>query len=190
MVDLGDTPIVDVMTTDVQLLHGETTLREAFATLEDYGISGAPVVDEAGQVIGVFSLADLGRRETEVEEGESPRATSYFKLNITERLPVLADAYDSEHYGRDTVGDWMSTDIKAMPPAATVRDAAEMMTREGIHRVLVMEGKTLRGVVTALDLVSLIAETPARLPVREAPRPARHKKTHRAPAKKPRKRSA
>lgn len=157
MVELRERPVADVMATDVLVLHADATLREAITMLDDEGVSGAPVVDEAGQLVGVFSLSDLARHDAELEEGEGPRGTSYFKLSFTQSIPVATAVHDAER-----VSDWMSTDVKALPPGATVGDAARLMTDEGIHRVLILDGKAIRGIVSTLDLVALIAAEPER----------------------------
>ena len=57
----------------------------------------------------------------------------------------------------------MSKDVLAIPASTTLRDAtaadaARIMVDEGIHRVLVMDGKKILGIVTALDLVPLLAD--------------------------------
>src|SRR5262245_61631298 len=49
----------DVMTRDVLTLPGNVTAEEAAARLRVHGITGAPVVDAQGRVIGVLSLTDL-----------------------------------------------------------------------------------------------------------------------------------
>src|SRR5262249_35320207 len=135
MADLEDTPVSEIMTTEVLTLHGNATLAEGIATLRDYGVGGAPVVDEVGDCKGVFSLTDVARRDTEVEEGESPHAASYFNFGVTEKLSLETEDYDPELFDRETVGDWMSPEIKSVTPTTPVTRAARIMVEEGIHRL-------------------------------------------------------
>lgn len=52
----------------------------------------------------------------------------------------------------DSVGQVMSRRVVALPPSADLSDAAAVMEREHVHRVLVMEGNTLYGIVSSLDV--------------------------------------
>jgi CBS domain-containing protein len=69
---------------------------------------------------------------------------------------VNAAAWDllSEH----TVAEAMSRSVVAMAPAADVRAAAGAMQRARSHRVLVMEGSRLVGIVSALDIAHAVAQ--------------------------------
>lgn len=53
----------DIMTRDVVTLSPETPVEEAQDALLHYRIHGAPVVDEADQMIGMVSFVDLSARE-------------------------------------------------------------------------------------------------------------------------------
>ncbi len=195
MEDTKKMPVSAIMSDDVLSLYANATLEDAIGSLRDYGVSGAPVLDEGGEVIGVFSLADLARRDSEVEEGEAPRATSYFNYGLGEKLSLTAEDYDPEVFDRETVGDWMSPEIKSVTPDTTVAEVARTMVEEGVHRLVVTEGKKLRGIVTTFDVVRLLAELPEaeaaekrapkavakRVPARSAPKArARKRSTSRA----------
>ena len=56
--------VAELMTTDVVTVGPETTLKEAAAILSEKGISGLPVIDAEGSVIGVFSEGDVVFRES------------------------------------------------------------------------------------------------------------------------------
>jgi CBS domain-containing protein len=57
-----------------------------------------------------------------------------------------------------TVDEAMSRNIVALPPDVDVTQAAEVMQRLGIHRVLVMEGERLVGIVSARDVANAVAQ--------------------------------
>jgi CBS domain-containing protein len=186
VLDPRKTPVAEIMSREVLTLYDSATLQEAVATLRDYGVSGAPVTDEAGECVGVFSLADLARRAEEVEEGEAPRAGSAFNIDLGERGTLPEEDYDPELLGRETVGDWMSRDIQSVTPETTIARAARKMVEEGIHRLVVLEGKTMRGILTTFDLVRIFAG----LPSAEAEGPARKPRAKKARSTKTRRRSA
>jgi CBS domain-containing protein len=159
VIDPRKATVAEVMTTEVTTLDPDDTIEAALATLSDDGISGAPVVDSLGNCVGVFSIQDLARRDAEVQEGEAPPPHGWYNLGaLADPLRRSADERDPGAYARDVVGDWMTREVKAVAPGASVSETARLMSDLGIHRLLVMEGKTLRGLVSALDLVRLLAD--------------------------------
>ena len=59
MVDLGDIRVHDVMRTDVVALDADAPIREAVRTLEELHLHAAPVIDDAGRLLGVLSASDI-----------------------------------------------------------------------------------------------------------------------------------
>jgi hypothetical protein len=57
-----------------------------------------------------------------------------------------------------TVSEAMSRRVAALTPDASVRTAADVMQRSGVHRVLVMDGAKLAGIVSALDIANAVAQ--------------------------------
>jgi CBS domain-containing protein len=187
MLDPSKTPVAEIMSRDVLTLYATATLKDAIETLRDGGVSGAPVVDEGGECVGVFSLADLARRDDETEEGEAPRAGSYFNFGIGEKLALPDEDYDPELFDRETVGDWMSTEIKWITPTTSIAQAAKAMVEDAIHRLVVLDGKAICGILTTIDIVRIFAGLPA-----EAKKPApkaRPKKARRSPVRRNSKRT-
>lgn len=131
----------DIMTTDVATATPDMTLREAMSLLSDKHISGAPVV-EGSKVVGVFSATDL---LVYIAELDSAQRSLTFRRQQTP-LEEL------------TVSEVMTRAVKSLPPDASVELAAAFMQRAQIHRVLVMEGPHLVGIVTTTDLAKAVAE--------------------------------
>jgi CBS domain-containing protein len=174
----------DIVTRDVVTLDPEMTLRDALDILAARHISGAPVV-EGDRVVGVFSATDVIEFLTTTpavpdiadsdEEGE-PRAladredaaaeagAAYFidfwsdaGADVAERFhDTGAAAWDllAEH----TVGEAMSRSLVAFGPGADARAAADAMQRTHAHRVLVIDGDRLAGIVSALDIARAVAQ--------------------------------
>jgi CBS domain-containing protein len=95
-------------------------------------------------------------------EGGTP--ASYYREAWTE-LPaeaseVLASPAGPEWAALDehTVGEAMNTSVIALGPDADVTEAAKLMERFGIHRVLVLDGTRLVGLVSALDVAEAAAD--------------------------------
>lgn len=148
----------DLMQTDVLTLRPDDTVESAIAALEEYHVSGAPVVDDSGRTLGVLSASDIARRE-HVEGGRlsvDRGAASYDDEDDDE-------VYDGEDYspevlGRARIQDWMSPGFVSVAPDATLVSICRTMMEESIHRVFVVDDGKLRGVVSTTDLVRLIAE--------------------------------
>ncbi len=173
----------DIMTPEVVTLDPEMTLRDALEILTGRHISGAPVV-EGGRIVGVFSAMDAieflattpgvpdvasTQDEGDAEDPQEPTdmdadaPAAYFVdfwsdagADVGERFrDVGTAAWDllAEH----TVSEAMSRRAAALTPDASVRAAADVMQRTGVHRVLVMDGTKLAGIVSALDIANAVA---------------------------------
>jgi CBS domain-containing protein len=145
----------DVMQANVLAVPPELTL----AALEDFllskRISGAPVVED-GKVIGIVSRSDVVRclsLERSLSGLVADGLASPEEPASSVRLPTDVEERLTAH----TVRDAMVVDPVVVPPDAPIADVARLLHERHIHRVLVTEGATLRGVISTLDLVRLIA---------------------------------
>ena len=157
----------DLMRTRVITLKTNASIREAIETFEEYRISGAPVENEGGRLVGVLSAFDIAKSEHIADGGvRTSRGGYYFSNPLGEEFEEAGeddtefygkDDYSDELLGNDTVGDWMTPDVISIGPDATLKDVCELMTAEGIHRVLVMEGDKLEGIISTFDVVKFLA---------------------------------
>jgi CBS domain-containing protein len=174
----------DIMTPDVATLDPEMSLRDALEILVARHISGAPVV-EGGRIVGMFSATDVIEflattpgvpdvvdaqrdgepsplEEVDAATGDAPAAyfTDFWSdagAAVTERFhDVNTAAWDllAEH----TVSEAMSRTLVVLAPSADARVAADAMQRAHAHRVLVMDGPRLVGIVSALDIARAVAQ--------------------------------
>jgi CBS domain-containing protein len=145
----------DVMQANVLSVPPELSL----AALEDFllskRISGAPVVDD-GKVIGVVSRSDVVRCLS-LERSLSGLIADGLASPEEPASPVRLPADLEERLGAHTVRDAMVVDPVVVAPDAPIAEVARLLHERHIHRVLVTEGGTLRGVISTLDLARLIA---------------------------------
>jgi len=157
-----------VMNADVQTLHEASPIKEAILTLREYNITGAPVVNDSGECIGVFSSTDVLELDAETEERETPVAGSYFNVDPLEEETegyFSREEYDLNVLGRDTVGQRMNSQIQAAAPDSSLERVCQSMLNERIHRVLVMEDRKLLGIISSFDVVRFVAgEASQKLP--------------------------
>jgi CBS domain-containing protein len=134
----------EVMVRNVISVHPDTSLRTATELMLEHGISGLPVVDEAGRLVGMLSKTDLVRHRLD-EDSEA-------SVSLPSGQHVLEGT---------TVEDVMTRQVLTAPAGASLAEAAKIMAIAGVHRVPVVtpEG-ALTGLVTTSDLVRWVAGLP------------------------------
>jgi len=147
----------DFMQRDFISVRPHTPILTAHRLFVDKKIHGAPVVDDRDEVIGVISTIDLLRViRRELEPGRMPTYATYFWDDATESLDHV-DIPESDALWRLRVQDAMTKDVAAVAPDAPLTEVARLMIDRRIHRVLVMTGGKLEGVVTTFDLMFALA---------------------------------
>ena len=165
MFDPAKTKARDIMQRDVVQLHTDASIKSAIETFEEYSISGAPVVNEAGELVGVLSDSDIVKTEHLENEELKLKRTEYYFANPLEELdePYFStEEYSPEVLGEETVGEWMTPHVISVAPEASLSDVCTLMTQERIHRVFVVKEKKLLGVISTLDIVKCLA-TPEKI---------------------------
>jgi hypothetical protein len=112
------------------------------------------------RVLVVEGIENLGDDLSDVEEANLLSMTEDMWEDWTQSQDRGEDADDerSDLLDRRTVEEIMSPEIVSVAPTASVREAASMMRRHAIHRLLVMEGKSLVGIISALDIARAVSE--------------------------------
>ena len=147
-----DTPVTEIMSTDVLAFHRDTSLEEAVSELSRRGISGAPVVDEDGELVGLLDDSDLLLSEARVH---APSAVEILGAYIP--LPGSMDRFRDEvqHALARTVGEIMDPDPPVLEPTATAEDVATAMLERDVSRVpIVGPDRRVVGIVSRGDLVA------------------------------------
>jgi CBS domain-containing protein len=109
--------IGDVMTRDLPTADPRASIRDAASQMRRSGIKALPVCD-GERLVGIVTDWDL-----------------------VEALASEADPADQ------SLADFMSTDLAAVAPDATLTDAAELMAEHEVHHLLVRNGDRLEGMV-------------------------------------------
>lgn len=151
----------DVMNDNVLTVAADWTARELAEFLTDNEISGAPVVDEHGHVIGVVSLSDLARAE--IEDGRlvpDRSGPDYWVRSFDDDLaPEELQGLRVEHEG-PTVRELMNPSVFSVDEETPVSEVARSMIDAKIHRVLVTRGRKIVGIVSTTDLLGLLVDEP------------------------------
>jgi CBS domain-containing protein len=146
--------VKDVMTRAVVTVGPKTPLKDVARLLLDHRISGVPVVDARGAVLGVVSEADFLVKE------EGPEHRRLLAWLTSSRSAARARAAKLEAV---TAGEAMTSPPATIAPTRPVAEAASVMTQRKISRLPVVEAGRLVGIVTRADLVRAYVRSDAEL---------------------------
>jgi CBS-domain-containing membrane protein len=147
----------DVMVSNVVTVGIDATVGEVATILLNNNISGAPVVGEKGELVGIVSEGDLMQRP---EIGTIKRHSWWLELLSNER--GVAAEYIKSHSRK--VADVMTREVITAKPDTPLGDIAAMLERNRIKRVPVVEGSKLVGVVSRANILQALASATKKLP--------------------------
>ena len=145
--------VEEIMTKDVITVSPKTPIHEAAELMIDHGVSGLPVVDDAGSVVGIVSEGDLILRE-------KPRERAPWWRLFFGDAERLAREYQKAH--GMTVGEVMTRSLIAVSPDFPIESAALILDQHRIRRVPVVADGQLLGILSRGDLIKALAKAPAR----------------------------
>jgi CBS domain-containing protein len=144
----------DLMTPDVVTVTPDLSIKAFAELLVSHRISGAPVLDAAGALVGVATESDLIFRDAAVH---LPTVITLLDAYFVLGSPRKHDQELHKLLGQ-TVGEIMSTDLVTVGPEATLQEMATIMHERRRHLLPVVSDGKLIGVVGKADLVRGIAQ--------------------------------
>ena len=143
------------MTREVTWVGPEEPVRDVALTMLERRISGVPVIDAGGRVLGVVSEGDLIRRP-ELETDRAVRGWLSIFVSEEERARDFVKSH-----GR-RAREVMTQPAICVAPGTALDEAVRLMQRHHIKRLLVVEEGKLAGLLTRADLVrALVLRQPA-----------------------------
>ncbi|RBP33824.1 MULTISPECIES: HPP family protein [Marinobacter] len=146
----------EIMTPSIKAVPQNWTMDRLARFLTDNEITGSPVTDDNGEIVGIATLKDItefrwnasrsdtGSRLTPEEEIEARR----LRMAIFEemgKVPV-------------EVRDIMTPIVLSVDEQTPVRDIANIMMREHLHRIFVTSDSRITGIITTYDMLKLISD--------------------------------
>jgi len=127
--------VSELMQRAVKTVSSDAAVNDAVVTLADSHISALPVVDGMGRMVGVVSSTDILTSEAEAEDA-------------TAREALFEDTM---------VRDIMTLHPLTVSRNAEVREAAQQMLYADIHRLFVVDGEQVVGVISTTDIMRAVA---------------------------------
>jgi len=149
----------DVMNPDLITVPADMTVAELAEFLVENEISGVPVEDAEGRLVGVVSLSDVARSLTGRDEAViTHRDSDYYLRSWEERFNAedLAGLRVAE--SDETVGEIMTPSVLAVDEEMPVSRVAAKMIDARIHRLLVTRDRKVVGILSTTDLLGLLAD--------------------------------
>ena len=148
----------DLMNPEVLTVPDDMTVRELARFLVDNDITGAPVEDDAGRLVGVVSVFDIARLLGEDEDD--------FELDEPEEHAAGNGATDPDGLDEELddedddllVEDIMTPAVWSVPEDATVPEVAALMLKEHLHRLVVVREEEPVGIISTSDLLGLLMD--------------------------------
>ena len=150
----------EIMNRDVITAKDDMTVHDLAKLFSEHLISGAPVVDVQGKLVGVVSQTDIVRQDSQRAKLVKNRERSDYYLHGWEDR-VAAEEMAGFHVEDEDgllVRDIMTPTIFDVSEETTVPEMADEMIRGRIHRLLVTREGQLAGIVTTLDLLKALRE--------------------------------
>ena len=139
----------DVMSTPVVAAGPRITVQHVARMMINHRVSGIPIIEEDGQLIGIITEGDLLRR---VETGTERRRSRWSEWSLPNSR--LAADYVESHARR--VAFIMTRDVVTVDESATLGEIADLMEQHRIKRVPVVHYGKLVGIVSRSDLLRVL----------------------------------
>lgn len=150
----------EIMSTDLKTVTPETTVREAAQLMADSQISGVPVVDAQGALVGIVSESDLIQTRRIPSwyyywvdlEGFIAAGTDLAQAKARDRVQELSRHLESP------VSDVMTKKVMVASPEAPLEEIVRLMVSNRINRIPIVEQGRLLGIVTRGDILRSMKE--------------------------------
>lgn len=140
----------DLMTTPVVTIQEDASVATAAKLLLDRDISALPVLDGGGKLVGILTHSDFG-----LSPKFRPLMDNVYNLLGATTMPRHLEE-TARRVGSKSVRDVMRRNVVTVQEDAGIEEIARVMLHYQIHRLPVMDGPNLAGIITRHDMLKLI----------------------------------
>ncbi|MDQ3248274.1 MAG: CBS domain-containing protein [Chloroflexota bacterium] len=146
----------EIMSSPVITVGPEMKIQTLARTMREHQISGVPVVDEDGKLLGTVTELNLIARNAPLKQPQ-------YLAVLSALIPIGVENYfeykDQLRQALATnAGELMNSEVRTIEPTATVQEALEIMLDPANNLLPVIKDEQVIGVVTRTDLVRLIEQ--------------------------------
>ncbi|MBQ0745557.1 MAG: CBS domain-containing protein [Marinobacter sp.] len=145
----------EIMTPSIKAVPHSWTMDRLARFLTDNEITGSPVTDESGEIVGIATLKDITEfRWNAKRSGTSNELTAEDQQEARRLRMVLF-----EEMGKVPVEvrDIMTPIVLSVDETTPVRDIANIMMSEHLHRIFVTRDSKITGIVTTYDMLKIVS---------------------------------
>ncbi|WP_339782927.1 CBS domain-containing protein [uncultured Marinobacter sp.] len=145
----------EIMTPSIKAVPQSWTMDRLARFLTDNEITGSPVTDESGEIVGIATLKDITEfRWNAKRSGTSNELTAEDQQEARRLRMVLF-----EEMGKVPVEvrDIMTPIVLSVDETTPVRDIANIMMSEHLHRIFVTRDSKITGIVTTYDMLKIVS---------------------------------
>lgn len=139
----------DIMTREVITVKPNTTIEELAHIFIEKKISGAPVVDDNGDLIGIVTENDLISQNKRLH---IPTVVRLFDAFIMLESPSKIEK-EIRKMAAVTVDDICTKDVITATEDMLVEDIATIMSEKKVHLIPVVDGRKVCGIIGKMDLI-------------------------------------
>lgn len=142
--------VKDIMSHEVTTVAPDMTIRDLAALMAERAVSGVPVVDERGHMVGIVSEGDLIRR---TEIGTDQKHSGWLSFFAGTESKALDFIKTHGTHARDV----MTRNVATVKPDTNIAEAALLMEKRHVKRLPVVDGDRLVGIVSRADILRALA---------------------------------
>ena len=147
-----------VMKSKVMMAESEWSVSRLAEFFMENCISGAPVQSSTGKPIGVVSLTDIVHHDTQPEKDRDWPHDYYLNTQERQYARKEANCFQIETESLVSVRDIMTPVIFQVSEDTPVQKVAETMLKNRIHRVIVLSGEEVVGIISTPDLLKIVRD--------------------------------
>lgn len=157
----------NAMTKEVISVRATSSVRDAWVVLMEAGISGAPVVDDAGALVGVLSVTDIFRAVIDrVQKARSLREATLQPSDpgAVEKEEIRELSLALRAVSEGSVANVLPKDQKVLTlsPGDSFDRAIHLMAEHNVNRLPVVRDNQVVGIITRQDVIWQIAGRPSK----------------------------
>ncbi len=136
----------DIMTAGAATVRVDATVAHAARTMLEHRVSGLPVVDAAGMLVGIVTELDLLRR---TETGTERHRPKWVELWVSPRQ----SAEEYVHARTRKISDVMTPDVVAISPETALDEVISIMEKKGYKRLPVVRDGRIVGIISRANFL-------------------------------------